>query len=108
MRPRELRTYVSYWLDRFVFPKLVYPKTRRGPKSDHLAWLADLAVYRSDLCGDKRSKKFVHLTGKLPLSRAGDARFSQSRLSKAKADTLMRLEDLREKGFWYSIYGKLG
>lgn len=47
VKPRELQAHVSLWLKRFVMPRLVHPQTRRGPKSDHLAWLADLAVYYS-------------------------------------------------------------
>lgn len=108
VEPHALRDFVSYWLDECVIPQLTYPKKRRGPKSDHLAWLTDLAIYRADLLGLSRGKKLVRLTSKLPQGRDGGARFTTDRLSKAKANTVMRLEELARKKFYYSIYGRLG
>lgn len=108
VKPHMLRDYVSYWLDQFVIPQLVYPKKRRGPKSDHLAWLTDLAIYRADVAGIRWGRKYARLTRKLPEGRESNARFNKERLSKAKANTLKRLDELARKGFHYSVYGKLG
>jgi hypothetical protein len=101
--PQEARDHVLRWFDHNVVPHLKHPKIRTGPKSDHLSWLADLAVYRAAQDGGFR-KMFARLTGKLPKGNR-DSLFQRSHQTDAKRRTVQKLEDIHKNTMFYSPFG---
>ena len=101
--PQDARKYVLTWFDLHVAPQLKHLRPRTGPKSDHLSWLADLAVYRASQDGGFR-KMFARLTGKLPKGNR-DSLFQRSHQTDAKRRTIHKLEDIHKNTMFYSPFG---
>jgi hypothetical protein len=106
VRPRNGRKYLSRWFDSQVVPKLDLPDLRRGPKSDHISWLADLAIYRAAKAGitfGKMEKAVKHL---LPLEFKAKSLFTSStHQSDAKRRTCQRLKAIETASLFVSKFG---